>query len=88
MKIPLISRLNQSRDAPRNSFLGNAYTFFFGSTSSGKTVNVRIALQTTAVYACVRVLAEAIASLPLHTYRYNDNGKEKATDHSFISVTP
>lgn len=35
----------------------------------------------TAVYSCVRILSEAIASLPLHLYRYTDScGKEKATD--------
>ena len=38
-------------------------------------------MQTTAVYACVRILAETIASLPLHVYRYTDSGKEKAIDH-------
>ena len=36
----------------------------------------------TAVYSCVRVLAEAVAGLPLHLYRYNDDGgKEKAIAH-------
>jgi len=34
-------------------------------------------MQTTAVYACVRVLAEAVAALPLHTYKYTENGKVK-----------
>jgi len=35
-----------------------------------------------AVYACVRILAEAIAGLPLHIYRYKkDGGKEKALTH-------
>ena len=38
-------------------------------------------MQTTAVYACVRILAETIASLPLHTYKYTETGKEKAIDH-------
>ena len=39
-------------------------------------------MQTTAVYACVRILAEAIAGLPLHLYQYkNDGGKEKIVDH-------
>ena len=39
-------------------------------------------MQMTAVYACVRILSEAIAGLPLHLYRYNDEGgKEKALDH-------
>ena len=36
----------------------------------------------TAVYSCVRILAEAVAGLPLHLYKYNaDGGKEKALDH-------
>ena len=38
-------------------------------------------MQTTAVYACVRILAETIASLPLHTYQHTKDGKEKARDH-------
>ena len=78
----LLSRLFKSRDKPvANSYQGSAYSFFFGSTASGKTVNERTAMQTTAVYSCVRILAETIAGLPLHTYRYTDNGKEKAIDH-------
>ena len=43
-------------------------------------------MQTTAVYACVRILAETTASLPLHTYRYTVNGKEKATDHQIYRL--
>ncbi len=81
MRIPIISKLFQSRDGPENSLFGNSYSFFFGSTTSGKTVNERTAMQTTAVYACVRILAETIASLPLHTYKYTDKGKEKAVEH-------
>lgn len=39
-------------------------------------------MQMTAVYSCVRILSEAIAGLPLHTYRYmEDGGKEKALEH-------
>ena len=39
-------------------------------------------MQLTAVYCCVRVLSEAVAGLPLITYRYGKNGtKERATDH-------
>jgi phage portal protein BeeE len=59
----IFNRLFRSRARPENSFLSNAYTFFFGSTTSGKTVNERTAMQTTAVYACVRVLSETLASL-------------------------
>lgn len=81
MRIPFISRIFKSRASPKNGFWGSTYSFFFGDTTSGKIVNERTAMQTTAVYACVRILAETIASLPLHTYRYTDKGKEKATEH-------
>ena len=81
MKIPFLSRLFSSRASPKNSFWGSAYSFFFGTSSSGKSVNEKTALQTTAVYACVRILAETIALLPLHIYRYSPSGKEKAANH-------
>ena len=70
------------RGSPKNSLAGDSYQFYMGYSSSGKPVNEHSAMQITAVYACVRVLAEAIAGLPLHLYRYKDNGgKEKAVDH-------
>ena len=34
-------------------------------------------MQATAVYSCVRILAEAVASLPVHLYRYAGKGKER-----------
>ncbi len=46
----IFDRLFKARDKPKNTLLGNSYSFFFGSTSSGKTVNERTALQTTAVF--------------------------------------
>lgn len=61
---------------------GSSFAFYMGGSSSGKIVNERSAMQMTAVYACVRILSEAIAGLPLHLYRYKeDGGKEKATGH-------
>ncbi|ETJ41895.1 HK97 family portal protein, partial [human gut metagenome] len=72
-------------DTTRNATdhaIGTGYSFFFGATSSGRPVTERSAMQMTAVYSCVRILAEAIAGLPLHVYRYKDGGgKEKALDH-------
>jgi len=53
--------LFRSRDKPQNK-IGSGFSFLFEGTSSGKTVNERTAMQTTAVYACVRILAESIAS--------------------------
>ena len=78
----IFSGLFKSRDKPQNRTAGSNYTFFMGGTTSGKTVTERSAMQMTAVYSCVRILAEAVAGLPLHLYRYKeDGGKEKALDH-------
>ena len=78
----ILQGLFRSRDKPQNRTVGSAYTFFMGGSTSGKPVNERSAMQMTAVYSCVRILAEAIAGLPLHVYKYNETGgKEKAVDH-------
>ena len=78
----LFSGLFRARDAPQNRTSGSAYSFFLGNSISGKRVNERTSMQMTAVYSCVRILSEAVAGLPLHFYRYTDNGgKEKAADH-------
>lgn len=74
--------LFRSRDKPMNRTAGSAYSFYLGGTTSGKSVTERSAMQMTAVYSCVRILAEAVAGLPLHLYKYNEaGGKEKAIDH-------
>lgn len=78
----IFSGLFRSRDKPENRTAGSSYSFFLGGTSSGKYVTERSAMQMTAVYCCVRILSEAVASLPLQFYRYTDDGgKEKAVDH-------
>jgi HK97 family phage portal protein len=85
MKLP---RLFRTRDKPvRDATSGSAFSFFMGGSISGKNVNERSAMQMTAVYACVRILSEAVAGLPLHLYRYNkDGGKEKALDHPLYGL--
>jgi len=78
----ILSGLFRSRDKPTDSTAGSAWRFYFGNSSSNKLVSERSAMQVAAVYACVRVLAEAVAQLPLHLYRYTGEGsKEKAADH-------
>jgi len=73
--------LFRSRDKPKNR-VGGTLTFLFGKTSSGKIVNEQTAMQSAAVYACVRILSEAIASLPIHVYRFRlDGGKERIPQH-------
>lgn len=81
----LFKNRKKSRDAPKvtDRTAGSSFAFFMGSSSSGKSVTERSAMQMTAVYACVRILSEAVAGLPLHFYRYKDDGsKEKAIDHN------
>ena len=73
--------LKRARDKPTNSYEGSDFSYLFGRTTSGKNVNEMTALQTTAVYACVRILAEAIASLPIHVYKHTDEGKEQDVNH-------
>jgi len=81
MKLSSIFGTRGARDKPKDSYGGQAYSFFFGRSTSGKNVNERTAMQTTAVYSCVRILAEAVASLPIHVYRYTETGKERVYDH-------
>ena len=82
MRIKSLFGFGQARDKPVNKAADAGYSFLFGRTTSGKPVNERTAMQTTAVYACVRILAEAIASLPLHVYEYQDDGGKKLVhDH-------
>ena len=83
----IFSGLFRSRDKPTDRTAGSGYTFYMGGTTAGKAVTERTAMQITAVYSCVRILAEAIAGLPVHLYRYTDGGgKEKALDHPLYSL--
>lgn len=82
MGIKSLFGFGQARDKPVDKAADAGYSFLFGRTTSGKPVNERTAMQTTAVYACVRILAEAVASLPLHVYVYQDDGGKKLVhDH-------
>ena len=82
MRIKSLFGFGQARDKPVDKAADAGYLFLFGRTTSGKPVNERTAMQTTAVYACVRILAEAVASLPLHVYEYQDDGGKKLVhDH-------
>ena len=81
----IFSGLFKSRDKPKD-VAGTGVEFLFGRSTAGKPVNERTAMQTTAVYSCVRILAEAVASLPLHVYEYKDGGKELRPDHPLYHI--
>lgn len=81
----LLQSIIKAREKPENS-LSSRFSFFFGGTTSGKTVTERTALQTSAVYSCVRILSETIASLPLHVYEVTKSGSEKADKHPLYTL--
>ena len=82
-----LSGFFRSRDKPYDKAADAGYSFLFGGTTSGKPVNERTAMQTTAVYACVRILSETLASLPLHVYEYReDGGKKLVHDHPLYYI--
>ena len=55
-------------------------------TNAGVRVSEATALRMTAVWACIRVIAEDVASLPLFVYERLDRGKRKATKHPLQSL--
>jgi HK97 family phage portal protein len=56
-------------------------------TASGASVTADSAMRVSAVFACVRVLAESVASLPCHLHkRTPDDGKERASGNSLYPV--
>jgi len=90
-----LKSLFRSRDRPSNAANGDGETFnltnrwswLSGGTTSGKVVNERTAMQTSAVYACVRVLSESLAGLPLHVYdRKADGGKVLKLNHPLYQL--
>lgn len=80
--VPSISEDGSFWVAPWFSWLG------FGTrTRAGTTISEDTALAIPTVYACVRVLAESIASLPLIVYkRLPSGGKERAPEHHLYDV--
>lgn len=87
----------RSRDGPNRErrsqptkemqeFIRGVDVDFYGGSNSGVRVDEMRSLQTSAVYACVKILSETIASLPLHLYKKGKDGKnETAEQHPLFS---
>ena len=78
-------RLFRGRDAPEKApdiqdIISGAPEFDFGAAASGKSVTEETAIQISTVYACVRVLAETIASLPLNVYESDGKGGSRIAE--------
>lgn len=84
----IIQRLKSVSDKT----IENAYKSYFDNdgflkNTSFATVTKESAMRVATVYACVRVISEGVASLPLHVYRRTKNGgKEKAVDHHLYKI--
>jgi HK97 family phage portal protein len=92
MDLKIFKNLFHARDKladgrrPKNQ-IGGSYNFLFGGTTSGKNVTEITAMQTSAVYACTKVISEAAACLPIHIYRRLENGdKIRAYDHPLYNL--
>jgi len=76
-----------SRKKPKaDNSLSTSKSIFWGGSTSGTFVNETAAMQTAAVYSCVRVISEAVASLPIHVYRYEENGTQQMPGHSLHNL--
>ena len=53
---------------------------------AGVSINEANALSQITVFACVRVISETLASLPLMLYRRLPRGKERAIDHELYRI--
>lgn len=81
MHIPFLSQLFKSRDKPQNYYISTDFLYLFGTSTSGKNVNEFMAMQTTAVYARVRILSETLSVLQIQLYHYTPGGKKRVYDH-------
>lgn len=58
-----------------------------GQTDAGEVVTVDLAMQQDVVWACVRRIAETVATLPLNLYQTGKDGKAtKGDDHSLYTI--
>ncbi len=81
--------LNWQAPSPQASAWTNpAWWSGGGEAISGVSVDPDTALKISTVFACVSLISETIASLPLVMYRYlnNEAGRERARTHPLYSV--
>lgn len=72
---------------------GDFWSSFFGATNfTGKQVNQRSVLQLAAAWACIKLIAETMGTIPLSLYRDGPDGAPvAATDHpvhTLIATSP
>lgn len=80
----IVTRASVSGSAPpRDPVIAS---WFGGAQIAGQVVTPETAMGVSAVFACVRVISESLAQLPLVLYRQLENGKERAKDHPLYRI--
>jgi HK97 family phage portal protein len=86
---PILTKWRQEREAIRNNVTSTNLTMEelskligAGAMPGMPTVTEQTAMSVSAVYACVALIAGAIATLPLPVYRRTTDGRERA-DHDY-----
>jgi HK97 family phage portal protein len=83
MRVPKFLRRSRSEPVSQEDL---AKWFGGGESWSGVDVDRTSSLGMAAVWACVRLISESVASLPLILYRRTEKGKERAVDHPLYNV--
>ena len=82
MKIPFLNRFFEKRSNLANpqqwllNILGGGF-----ESKAGIKINYETAIKVSAVFACVNLVSQTMASLPLPLYRKRERGKDKADNH-------
>lgn len=63
-----------------------AFWSSFGTSAAGQQVNERSVLQLSAVWACARIIAETISTLPLGLYERTSDGRRGASQHPLYNL--
>ena len=84
---------SRPRDAPakklpdiQDNVRDSGGMFVFGRADSGERVDEKSAMQIATVYACVRLLAESVASLPLHLFHVTDDDGGKKRPGTILCI--
>jgi HK97 family phage portal protein len=60
---------------------------FFGNTNvAGQVINEKTVMQLSAVWSCVRLIAETISTLPLQIYERTADGRKTASNHPLYDI--
>lgn len=88
MRIPILSQLFERRNTTTLRDPEHWLIEALGGPASkaGTRVNAETAVKVAAVFACVRLISETIASLPLTLFERKPKGKDKAVGHPLYAL--